>query len=63
MTAARYNAALQAIGLTQVGAASVLRVSRRTAQNYAIYGPTDLAALAIELLLELPASKRGKYLG
>jgi hypothetical protein len=62
MTADEYRKALSRLGLSQVGAASVLGVSPRTAQTYAAEGPSGPAALAIKLLLALPKEKRAKFL-
>ncbi len=62
MTANEYRAALEKLGLSQVGAAPLLGVSPRTAQTYAAEGPSGPAALAISLLLEMPKEKRAKFL-
>ncbi len=62
MTADEYRAALRDLGLSQVGAAPVLGVSRNTAQNYAAHGPSGPAALAMRLLLALPKADRAKWL-
>jgi|GEM_PF-1484922 len=62
MTRAEYLAALRSLGLSQVGAAPVLGVSRRTAQTYAAEGPSGPAALAVRLLLELSRARLAHYL-
>lgn len=62
MTPDEYRAALQALGLTQVAAGRLLGVSARTAQEYAIKGPSGPAAFAMRLLLSLPAKERAKWL-
>jgi len=62
VTANEYRAALEKLGLSQVGAAPLLGVSPRTAQTYAAEGPSGPAALAIRLLLELPKEKRSKFI-
>lgn len=62
MTANEYRAALEKLGLSQVGAAPILGVSPRTAQTYAAEGPSGPASLAIRLLLELPKEKREKWI-
>lgn len=54
MTSDEYRAALDRLGLTQVGAAPVLDVSPRTAQYYASSGPSGPAGRLMTLLLELP---------
>jgi hypothetical protein len=57
-----YRDALDRLGLTQVGAGAVLGISPRAAQYYAARGPTGPAALAIRLLLELPAEQRARWI-
>lgn len=48
MTPAEYRAALTTLGLTQQAAGRWLRVSPKTAQNYAKHGPSGPAAVAIQ---------------
>ena len=62
MTAEEYRDALSRLGLSQVGAAPILGVSPRTAQTYASEGPSGPASLAIQLLLEMPKTKRDKLI-
>ncbi len=47
MTPTEYRAALARLGLTQIGAGNLLGVSPRTAQDYALKGPTPTAARLI----------------
>jgi len=51
MTALEYRTALTTLGLTQQAAGRWLRVSPKTAQNYAKHGPSGPAAVAIGLAL------------
>lgn len=53
MTPAEYRAALTTLGLSQQAAGRWLRVSPKTAQNYAKHGPSGPAAVAIGLALML----------
>jgi len=62
MTPDEYRAALQALGLTQVGAGRMLGVSARTGQTYAAEGPSGPAAFAIRLLLAIPEKDRAKLI-
>ena len=62
MTPDEYRAALQALGLTQVAAGRLLGVSPRTAQEYALKGPSGPAAFAMRLLLAMPDKERAKWL-
>jgi len=48
MTHADYRTALTTLGLTQQAAGRWLRVSPKTAQNYAKHGPSGPAAVAIQ---------------
>ena len=48
MTPLEYRAALSTLGLSQLAAGRWLGVSNRTAQNYAVKGPSGAAAKAIE---------------
>lgn len=62
MTPDEYRATLKALGLTQIGAGRLLGVSARTAQEYASTGPSGPAALAMRLLLALPAKERAAWI-
>lgn len=62
LTADEWRAGLRELGLSQVGAAPVFGVSPRTAQTYALEGPSGPAALAMRLLLSLPKRAREKWL-
>lgn len=62
MTADEYKRALARLGLSQVGAAPVFGISRRTAQQYAADGPSEPIAIIVRLLLALPPEKREKFL-
>lgn len=53
MTPEAYRAALTTLGLTQQAAGRWLRVSPKTAQNYAKHGPSGPAAVAMEMALQL----------
>lgn len=53
MTPEAYRTALTTLGLTQQAAGRWLRVSPKTAQNYAKHGPSGPAAVAVEMLLNL----------
>lgn len=53
MTPLEYRAALVTLGLTQQAAGRWLRVSPKTAQNYAKHGPSGPAAVAVEMRLAL----------
>lgn len=48
MTSDEYRTALTTLGLTQQAAGRWLRVSPKTAQNYAKHGPSGPAAVAVE---------------
>lgn len=60
MTPDDYRAALKTLGLTQIGAGRMMGVSARTAQEYALKGPSGPAAFIMRLLLALPGSVREK---
>lgn len=51
MTPLEYRTALTTLGLTQQAAGRWLRVSPKTAQNYAKHGPSGPAAVAVEMAL------------
>lgn len=51
MTSDEYRTALTTLGLTQQAAGRWLRVSPKTAQNYAKHGPSGPAAVAVEMRL------------
>lgn len=51
MTPDQYRTALTILGLTQQAAGRWLRVSPKTAQNYAKHGPSGPAAVAIGMAL------------
>lgn len=53
MTAKQYLAAIEKLGVTQIGAGTALGVSPRTAQNYAAKGPPEPVARLLRLLLRL----------
>lgn len=53
MTPLEYRTALTTLGLTQQAAGRWLRVSPKTAQNYAKHGPSGPAAVAVEMRLAL----------
>lgn len=61
MTAEKYLAGLEALGLSQVGAAPLWGVSPRTAQSYAANGPPKTVAMALELLLRFPKEERDRF--
>jgi hypothetical protein len=50
MTANQYRAALDKLGLTQVGAARLLDVNEATSRRWARYGVTGTAAIVLRLL-------------
>ena len=58
MTADQYRAALKSLGLSQIGAARMMGVSRRTGQAYASNGPSGPAAFGVRVLLALPEEQR-----
>jgi hypothetical protein len=62
LTAAGYRAAIDELGLTQVAAGRLLGVTTRTSQRYAEAGCDGPAALAIRLLLALPAARRREWI-
>lgn len=53
MTPAEYRTAISTLGLSQLAAGKWLGVSPKTAQNYAIKGPSGPAAVAVRLALEI----------
>ena len=53
MTPLEYRTALTTLGLTQQAAGRWLRVSPKTAQNYAKHGPSGPAGVAVEMRLAL----------
>lgn len=53
MTPLEYRTALTTLGLTQQAAGRWLRVSPKTAQNYAKHGPSGPASVAVEMRLAL----------
>jgi hypothetical protein len=53
LTPETYRSALTSLGLTQQAAGRWLRVSPKTAQNYAKHGPSGPAAVAVEMALQL----------
>jgi len=50
MTANQYRAALDKLGLSQVGAARLLGVAEKTSRNWARYGVTGTAATLLHLM-------------
>lgn len=52
MTPADYRAALATLGLSQLAAGRWLGVSPKTAQNYARFGPSAPAAVAVRYALK-----------
>lgn len=52
MTADQYRAALASLGLSQLAAGRWLGVSPKTAQNYARFGPSAPAAVAVRYALK-----------
>lgn len=52
MTPAEYRAALTALGLSQLAAGRWLGVSPKTAQNYARFGPSAPAAVAVRYAMK-----------
>ena len=50
MTASQYRALLSRLGLSQVGAAKLLRVGDRTSRRWAQNGVTGTAAVVLRLL-------------
>jgi hypothetical protein len=53
MTPHQYKAAIKALGLSQEAAGLWLGVSKRTGQNYALYGPSKTAAKLLRLVVTL----------
>jgi hypothetical protein len=51
MTANQYRAALDRLGLTQVGAARLFRIGERTSRRWADEGVTGTAEILIGLML------------
>ena len=51
MTPAEYRAALATLGLSQLAAGRWLGVSPRTAQQYAMTGPSGPASVAVRMAL------------
>lgn len=58
MTPLEYRTALTTLGLTQQAAGRWLRVCPKTAQNYAKFGPSGPAAVAVEMRLALRELQR-----
>lgn len=58
MTPSEYRTALTTLGLTQQAAGRWLRVSPKTAQNYAKHGPSGPAAVAVEMRLAAMSALR-----
>lgn len=58
MTPEAYRTALTTLGLTQQAAGRWLRVSPKTAQNYAKHGPSGPAAVAVEMRLAFMGVER-----
>lgn len=58
MKADEYRTALTTLGLTQQAAGRWLRVSPKTAQNYAKHGPSGPAGVAVEMRLALAGLQR-----
>lgn len=52
MTSAEYRNALATLGLSQLAAGRWLGVSPKTAQNYARFGPSAPAAVAVRYALK-----------
>jgi len=63
MTADEYRDALDRLGLSQVGAADVFGVGRRTAQRFAEEGPSPPVQRIIKFLLSLSEAKRAEWIG
>ena len=55
MDADEYRTAIAALGLSQQAAGRALEVSRRTAHNFAVQGPSGPAAVAIRGMLKIAA--------
>jgi excisionase family DNA binding protein len=55
MEADEYRAAIAALGLSQQEAGRALEVSRRTAHNFAVQGPSGPAAVAVRGMLKIAA--------
>jgi hypothetical protein len=53
MTPKQYQAAINKLGLSQLGAGRWLGVSPRTAQNYAAKGPPQAVAMLLRLVVRL----------
>jgi hypothetical protein len=62
MTPDEYRDAIARLGLSQVGAGRVLGVSPRTAQRFAVEGPTGPAARLMAVLLEMNPGERGNWI-
>lgn len=62
MNAKQYLAALDELGLSQIGAGAFFGVSPRTAQRYAADGPPQAVALLLQLLLDLTPPKRAAFI-
>lgn len=58
MTPAQYRAALQRLGLSIVGAADLLGISRRTSQRYAAEGVPRLSVPYVEQRLKVIRDKQ-----
>lgn len=62
MTPDEYRAALAALGLSQVAAGRVLGISPRTAQRFAIDGPSGPASFAVRMLMALDPKQRDEWI-
>lgn len=58
MTPAEYRTAIATLGLSQLAAGRWLGVSPKTAQRYAVDGPSGPAARAIQMLVDMPTMER-----
>ena len=62
MTPEAYRSALETLGLSQLAAGRWLGVSNKTAQRYAVDGPSGPAARAVQMLLKMTEAQRKKAL-
>lgn len=51
MTSTQYRAALDKLGLSQVGAARLFQISEKTSRNWAREGVTGTAAILLRLMV------------